>query len=334
VIRLAVTIDTEADDQWDHGAPLTTRNVAYWAPFQDLCERHGVTPTYLLTTEIIQDERARELLTEWSRRGAAELGTHLHPWTTPPFVDRPGLRHNDAIHAFPSQLPTDLLREKVSVLTEQFVAAFGRIPTSHRAGRFGFDARLAAFLAEEGCIVDSSVSPSCSWSRHTGLNGEGGPDFRGQTVYPFLMNGNGDRSLVEIPVTILPTYAALRRSPKLLTAYQSLPVRAVRKLLPARWLRPQPMWLMPRPGLDSQDLAYLWCCVSDLGLDTTVMMLHSSELMPGGSPFHPDARSVRSLLECLDAFFGFVARQGGTFSMLTPMAAELLSRDRLVAKSL
>lgn len=283
-MKLAVTIDTEADGQWDHGAPLTTRNVGYWVPFQDLRERHGVTPRYLVISEIIQDQRAHELLTEWSRRGAAEIGSHLHPWTIPPFVDRPGLRFNDVVHVFPSQLPGDLLREKLTVRTEQFVASFRRRATSYRAGRLGFDTRCAAFLADAGYTVDSSVSPSWSWRRHPGLNGEGGPDFRSQTVYPFLIHGDGEGDLVEIPITILPTYALLRRSPTLLTAYQALPVRAIRKMPLSRWLRPQPMWLTPDPRLGPEDLAALWRCASAFELDTTVMMFHSSELMPEGVP--------------------------------------------------
>ncbi len=41
-MKLAVTIDTEADGQWEPGVPITTRNVAFWPPFQELCERHGV----------------------------------------------------------------------------------------------------------------------------------------------------------------------------------------------------------------------------------------------------------------------------------------------------
>ena len=228
-MKLAVTIDTEADGQWDHGAPLTTRNVGFWAPFQDLCERYGVVPTYVITTEIAQDDRACDLLSEWSRRGACEVGSHLHPWTTPPFVDRPGLRFNDNVHAFPSQLPGDLLGEKLAALTEQIGAVFGERPTSYRAGRFGFDDRSAAFLAQAGYLVDSSVSPLWSWSRHTGLDGKGGPDFRRHVPRPFLLR-DGERALVEIPVTIVPTYALLRRSPALLAAYQSLPVRGVRKV--------------------------------------------------------------------------------------------------------
>ncbi len=143
-MRLAVTIDTEADGQWDYGAPLTTRNVAFWAPFQELCERHGVTPTYLVTSEIVDDERAREQLASWLSRGAAEVGAHLHPWTTPPFADVPGLRHNDPVHAFPSQLPDELLADKLETLTVEVAAGFGRRPTSYRAGRFGFDGRSAA----------------------------------------------------------------------------------------------------------------------------------------------------------------------------------------------
>ena len=158
-MRLAVTIDTEADDQWDHGRPVTTRNVEYWSPFQDLCERHDIVPTYLITTEIAENEHAQMLLTDWRRRGVAEVGAHLHAWTTPPFIDRPGLRYNDPIHAFASQLPSELLQEKTSNLTSQVAVACGARPTSHRSGRFGFDLRAAEILATEGYRVDSSITP-------------------------------------------------------------------------------------------------------------------------------------------------------------------------------
>jgi hypothetical protein len=333
-MRLAVTIDTEADAQWDAGVPVTTRNASYWAPFQELCERHGVTPTYLVASEIVADEQARGLLREWSARGAAEIGAHLHPWTTPPFANSPGLRYNDLQHIFPCQLPDDLLREKTRVLTQQITSAFGARPSCYRAGRFGLDTRGAAILADEGYTVDSSVSPLWSWHGYPGLNGAGGPDFRKHLPRPFRIAGTGGRGLIEIPVTILPTYKPLRRMPLLLEAYRSLPVRAVRKLLLSRWLLPQPMWLTPDPRYSSDDLASVWSCAAGLGLDTAVMMFHSSELMPGGSPFRPDAQSVRDLLDCLDAFFGFVRRHGGLFSTLTAMAAELDAGAPLETRSL
>jgi hypothetical protein len=328
-VKLAVTIDTEADSQWDYGVPLSTRNVHYWRPFQEICERRGVTPTYLVTTEIVEDDRARDLLNEWLRAGAAEVGAHLHPWTTPPFADRAGLRFNDAVHAFPSQLPDNLLGEKLRVLTDQVATAIGQRPTSYRAGRFGFDQRNAECLARLGYVVDSSISPLWSWRRHAGLHGQGGPDFSKYSPHPFVLPLTNGHSLVEVPVTVLPTYGPLRKWPALLAAYQLLPVRALRKLVLSRWLRPQPMWLTPDPRLGPGDLARLWHCAAGLGLEAAVMMFHSSELMPGGSPFRRDAQSVRELLACLDAFFAFVARQGGEFAMLTPLALRLAAHGHL-----
>ena len=63
-------------------------------------------------------------------------------------------------------------------------------------------------------------------------------------------------------------------------------------------------------------------------------MFHSSELMPGGSPFRPDAQSVSELLECLDQFFAFVDEHGGEYATLTAMARELRDGPRLEAQPL
>jgi hypothetical protein len=333
-VRLAVTIDTEADGQWEPGVPLTTRNVAFWPRFQELCERHGVAPTYLVASEIVEDERARELLGGWAARGAAEIGAHLHPWTTPPYRDRPGLRYNDPAHAFPCQLPDDLLQAKTAALTEQIAAAFGRRPTSYRAGRFGFDRRLARYLADEGYTVDSSVTPLWDWRGTPGLGGEGGPDFRAHSPHPFMIRGAGPRGLLEIPVTLFATYGPLRRSSLLLEAYRSLPARAVRKLLLSRWLLPQPMWLAPDPRYRAEDIGAVWRCASEAGLGVGVMMFHSSELMPGGSPFRPDAESVDDLHATLDAFFTFVNSLGDGFGTLSGLATEIAAGPPLPTRPL
>ncbi len=327
-MRLVVTVDTEADNQWEHGIPIATRNVRFWPAFQDICERYSVSPTYLLTSEIVADERACDLLDAWRRRGAAEVGAHLHPWTTPPFLDQPGLRYNDPVHAFAAQLPSALLEEKVAVLTDQIHGAFGVRPTSHRSGRFGFDARAAVFLAREGYLVDSSVTPSCTWAGHRGLN-EGGPDFRAHTPHPFLVAMEEAAPLVEVPVTIMPTYGLLSGSSALLRAYQSLPARATRKLLLGRWLRPQPIWLSPDPRYQLEDLITLWRCARAAALPAAVMILHSSELMPGGSPFRPDKESVAELLQMLEEFLAFVRRDAGAATTLTSLGRALLDEGRL-----
>jgi hypothetical protein len=330
-VKLVVSLDVEADNQWDHGAPLATRNVQCWEPFQELCSSHGVIPTYLLTSEVVADERARQLLTEWRERGLVEIGAHLHPWTTPPFADLPGLRFNDEIHAFPSQLPDELLREKLLVLTGQITERFGIPPTSFRAGRFGFDARVAQYLAEARYVTDSSVTPLISWRDTTGI-GAGGPDFSSRSIEPFRIAGTGEPGLVELPVTVVQTYEILDRYPTLLRAYRSLPARAVRRTLLRRWLRPQPMWLTPRPDYDADDLACVWRRAEAAGAEVAVMMFHSSELMPGGSPFRPTASSVHELYTCLDRFFAYVHRCGGRFVGLTDAALGLSSNGLKVRR--
>ena len=126
-------------------------------------------------------------------RGAAEVGAHLHPWTTPPFGGEPGLARNDAAHTYPCHLDEPLLAAKLRALTTaQIRDAFGAAPTSFRAGRFGLDATGARLLAELGYVVDSSVTPYVSWAGNPGRPGwGGGPDFRGHTPYPFRVAGSG-----------------------------------------------------------------------------------------------------------------------------------------------
>lgn len=332
---LVVTIDTEADDQWNHGAPLTTRNVDYWEPFHAVCDKHGVKPTYLITSEIAADARAQKLLRAWIVRESAEVGTHLHPWTTPPFVDQPGLRFNDAQHAFISELPQELVARKLDSLTREIEDAIGVRPVSFRAGRFGFDARVARELSRLGYTVDSSVTPLTAWSGHMGLHGgAGGPDFTAHGLKPFMLPGTGTPGLVEIPVTIVPTCAILRRFPRLLGAYQTLPVRAARKLLFRRWTCPQPVWLRPTPEFTQSDLRDAWRVAESRGTPVAVMMFHSSELMPAGSPFRSTDASIRELLALLDDFFGFVCAHGALPATLSAAATELLSAGPLEVRPL
>jgi hypothetical protein len=140
-----------------------------------------------------------------------------------------------------------------------------------------------------------------------------------------MIRGSGPTGLLEIPVTLFATYSPLRRWPPLLSVYRSLPVRAVRRLALSRWLAPQPVWLTPDPRYRDRDLAGVWRCASEAGLSAAVMMFHSSELMPGGSPFRPDRQSVNDLLRQLDAFFTHVREQGGGFATLTDLAVDALA---------
>lgn len=333
-MRVAVTVDTEADGQWQHGRPLATANVAAWPPFQELCRRHGVSPTYLVTSEIAADPAATAFLTPLRGAGELEVGAHLHPWTTPPFADEPGLHQNDGLHTFPCQVEPDLLRAKLETLTRQVGDAVGVRPTSYRAGRFGIDAAGARMLADLGYVIDSSVTPFTSWVRTVGRPGHGGgPDFRGYDARPFRVAGTGAPGLVELPVTIMPTYAVTRHSRWLREHWHARPARLKghgRRLLP----RPQPLWLRPRPDYVLGDLLTLVNEAERAGLQFAVFMFHSSELLAGASPYRPTERDIDVLFALLDGLFDALRRRGHGFVTLSDAGRALAACERLSVKPL
>lgn len=322
-MRLIVTIDTEADNQWDHGRPLTRENVRYWPTFQSLCEKHSICPTYLITSEIAGDSRAISFLRPLVETGRAEVGAHLHPWTTPPFSDMPGLTFNDSVHAFPTELPSDLLRTKLQTLTEQITNVFGRRPSSFRAGRFGFNSLCADILSQMGYEVDSSVTPLVSWRNMPSLGDSGGPDFTRCPATPFWITANGERRLLEIPLTILITNHLLQKYPSLLRAYRWVQGKQNGRFLRLNFMAPQPLWLRPFPGVTLKRLMDVWRTAKSQGLQAVVMMFHSSELMPGASHNRPTAASVERLMTLLEQFFMFIRQEGGESVTLTEAARRL-----------
>ena len=333
-MRIAVTVDTEADGQWEHGRPLATANVAAWPPFQDLCRRHDVRPTYLITSEIAEDPAAAAFLRPLVAAGDVEVGAHLHPWTTPPFADEPGLRRNDREHAYPCHLEPELLLAKLETLSAQVARVSGALPTSYRAGRFGLDAVGARMLAGLGYEVDSSVTPFVSWADNPGRPGRGGgPDFRRHDARPFRVAATGDPSLVELPVTIMPTYGATRRVPWLRDHWQARPVRLGRRALHVL-PRPQPLWLRPRPDYVLADLQALVLEAERTRLSCAVFMFHSSELLAGASPYRPAHGDVDVLLRLLDDLFAWSHGRGHEFAGLMAAGRALSAEGRLPIKEL
>jgi len=302
-MNFILTIDTEADNQWDHGCDISLKNIEFIPRFQNLCNKYKIKPTYLVTSEVCEDNFAVEIFTEYLAQNVAEIGTHLHSWTTAPFMDRDGYRYNDKGHAFATELPDDLLNEKIKRLTDQIETAFGKRPQSFRSGRYGFNDQVARSLTENSYLVDSSVTPYTSWSTHPGIPGaNGGPDFIGKTPVPYKYNfDNG--SLIEIPITILPTKFPLNKSRALAEYY----FRNVNKIILLRMLRKllfinQPLWLRPNYmniGLFEDLLVE----AADMKLPYLVMMFHSSELMPGGSKYFFNKDSIERLYVLLEEFF-------------------------------
>ncbi len=323
-MKFIVTIDTEGDNQWDHGRDLTVENIRFVPRFQALCEENGIKPTYLVTTEICQDSFARDLFSKYSSEKRAEIGAHLHPWTTSPFLERDGFRENDPNHAFASELPYDLMTSKVANLTEQIHNSFGKRPTSFRSGRYGFNEEVAKSLVANSYIVDSSVTPFVSWAEHKGIpGGKGGPDFINNPAFPHRYSFP-EGTIAEIPITIMPTLFPLKLNNKLAHYYfrnvnDSLVLRGLRKM----FFSDQPVWLRPVPGTDLRLLTQLVNVTIDRQLPFITMMFHSSELMPGCSKYRPDSESVEELYRLLSGFFKLLTNNGIESATLTEAAQKM-----------
>ena len=78
MIAATITIDTEADhrgDRWVKTVPLAFRSVTEGVPhvMAPLFRKHGARPTYLLTTEVMNDGESVETLATW-RKQLADAG--------------------------------------------------------------------------------------------------------------------------------------------------------------------------------------------------------------------------------------------------------------------
>ena len=300
-----VTVDVEGDNAWSGCRQVTTRNAAHLHRFQQLCERHRVRPTYLTNWEMALNPVYQAFAVDVLARGAGEVGMHLHAWHCPPHhpLTDDDYRH----HPYLIEYPEPVLREKVRVMTELLEDIFGTKMRSHRAGRFGFNAAYARALVDNGYVVDCSVTPGVSLRQWRGRpDGPGGPDYRAfptaaYFVDPVDVGRPGSSPLLEVPVTIGPTYL-------------SRPARLANDFLRATWLGtkvanrlfPRCAWLYPAKFHRGM-FGLLRAAAAD-GRDHAEFMIHSSELMPGGSPRYPTARSIEALYRCLERLFAEAAR--------------------------
>lgn len=281
-----IGIDTEADDQWSAvgRARNEVRNAARLPALQALFEEFGLRPTYVVTWEMATRPESAAILRDLARGGRCEIGTHLHPWSSPPF--RPeDLRD----HTYPHNLPPELLERQLTELTAAIESNLGVRPTTYRAGRNGFDGRTLPVLERLGYTVDTSVDPLFNERRKRGML------FGGAPIEPYFpayddVTRAGTSSVLEIPITA----ATLPRLPKPIErAYAALPPIPYRGALKRLGLRP--VWLRPSYTPLADMLAFADHLAARRASCFNIIF-HSSEILPGGSPYTPDEPSVTRFL--------------------------------------
>lgn len=296
-VRLLITVDTESDAWSPSRAPARCDNLRQLARFDAFLEGLGLRATYLLTWHAANDPWASDFLTDLSRSGRAVLGSHLHPWSCPPY-EEPFVLANTMC----SNLPEDLQVRKLQMLTDRVTELRGDAPISFRAGRWGFGPTTASALVQCGYRVDSSVTPWISWEEFHGPSFIGAPNG----IYRIrpggdVLTGDPKGALVEVPVTVGYThrpFASLNLMREVLIGSR---LRSLR-LAGLAWK----LGLIRRVALTpeentARDLIAVSRHMLDLGLDHLNLALHSQSLSPGIVPVVQSEREV-------DRLYGRIAR--------------------------
>jgi len=202
-------------------------------------------------------------------------------------------------------------------MTDVLEETFGRKMLSHRGGRWAFDSVYARALADNGYLVDCSVTPNVSWRRVPGApDGAGGPDFSDSREHPYFVpiqasRADPDQRLLEVPMTILKR----RRTP------------------PERWLRKalgkqidRTLWMRPN-GRNLGELLEVVDAVVAEGRDYLEFTLHSSEFMPAGSPTFRTEEDIERLYSHLEILFERVQRHFVGQTLTAFAEAHIRSRE-------
>jgi peptidoglycan/xylan/chitin deacetylase (PgdA/CDA1 family) len=302
---LAVTIDTEEDNWGQYDLPsFTVENIGRIPQLQRLFAARGVRPTYLVTYPVATDRRAIDLLGRELAAGACEIGTHLHPWSTPP-VDEVRNAANSYIHRLPVALQLAKLRTLHAAIQDNFAVT----PTSFRSGRWGFNDDVARHLIRLGYRVDTSVLPTQDWSA------DGGPDYSRASLDPYVYRVEPSReqpggTLLEVPATV-----DFVQGPRAVASAAYRLMRAVppvgHKVLAALDRFKVLNRVCVCPELDElPEMIRLARALLDRGTTVINMFFHSPTLLEGCSPYARTPEEVGAFLKRLDGFLAFAASQG------------------------
>jgi hypothetical protein len=296
-----ITVDTEGDNEWSRPNPILTRNAAFLPRFQALCEEFAFKPTWLTNYEMATSPEFVRFGRDVIARDAGEIGMHLHAWSSPPVKP---LTHDDhATHPYLIEFPPDVMAEKIGFMTELLQQKFGVKMVSHRAGRWAFNSTYARLLDQHGYLVDCSVTPHVSWRKTMGdPAGNGGSDYTGFPSRPYFLDLDhidrpGSSGLLEVPPTIL-------RSRLQEVAPWAYAVRGIRRFAVRH--EPAVSWIFP----NGSNLEHMLKCVRVAlaeGREHIEFVIHSSELMPGGSPRFRTEDSIERLYADLRVLFRAIA---------------------------
>ncbi len=318
-LYVSIVIDTEEEGLFTGSYPrkVTVENVAGLSALAPLSQECGIPLTLVCAHPVFTDGKACHMLEHMRRQYNAEIGAHLHYWSTPPYTQEE--QASDVMHTYvqAKDLPREQLLEKLQALLKAGADFCGHAVTTFRMGRWDMSRDIWSLLAEAGVKVDSSIRPwqfPKNWRDH----------FLAPTQ-PYTVRVAG-KSIVEIPDTSVPL---LPNYPWVAKALYAAPA-------PLKHTWHQSVVMLPSPVHHS--LAYMKAAALLMlarGDRVLNLMWHSTEFVPGVTPHVPDQAAADRVLARAKAFFAWLREQVPVYGMtLGQMAQEkTLSIPELNAKA-
>lgn len=320
-IKIFITIDTE-EDNWGeyHETSGSVENILALPRLQSMFDRYGAIPTYLINYPVASQNKSIDILSSFLANETCELGTHCHPWNTPPLEEELNERNSMMCN-----LDYDLLLKKMTFLHNTIQKNFHINPVTFRAGRWALNEDVAKCLVDLGYLVDTSMSPFVDWSNSFG------PNFRYSSTNPFYFNASNleahdsDGDLLEIPPTIGFHQSSFRLCDLIRNRVINSKISKLRllgimdrlRILNFRWLSPELS--------NGQDMVKLSKRFVSSGHQFLNMSFHSTSLLPGKSPFVKNETELKDFFDRIEKFLQYAVKNNYEFLPLSS-AVKLVSR--------
>lgn len=296
---LFVVVDTEEEFDWN--APFSRANTAVTHVrdidrFQDICDRFGVRPIYVMDYPVATEPESVEVFSRFHRERRAEIGCHLHTWVNPPFAETVS-----AMSSYQANLPDALQREKLGILTAAIERNFGVRPRIHKAGRYGLGASTLPILRDLGYEIDASFSPGFD------LSADGGPDYSRASSRPGWLDEAC--TILELPATGGLLGALGRWGPKLFPAVSSPGGQRLRATGIFSRLRLLERIRLTPEGFTLAEMIRLTHTLRRQHVSVFTLTLHSPSMKPGCTPYVRDRGELDDFLKRFTDYLAFFSNE-------------------------
>lgn len=296
-----ISIDTEAD--WFSDKNLTYENMEELYPLSNLFMKYGISPTYLVTYDVAENENCRKIISEVYKNTDCEIGSHSHSWTTPPFVEE-GVNenHSGVTKKLLLELDDDILYKKLNNLHSIITDIFGIEPKSHRAGRWGIGVRTMQWLEDNGYLCDSSIVPIVNPFKTIPEFYKLGKERSKAPNYPYFPSKNNliistkenSYRILEIPLTGI-------KGNVLLNNYYFKGKNYLKKIFGYLKIKNySDMSFRPSISVDLFTFGKITRNLFENGPDIINFMFHSSELKLGCSPYSDNNEKTKLIWDKIE----------------------------------